>query len=149
MKVRNLIERKNRQLHTIEGHRSVDHAIDRMAGRQATALIAMAEKKPIGIFTKSDVYRCYLRDKATALSEVAVQEAMTANLIYARPDDDIGRMAAVMIEADIRHLPVIDGNCVIGLLELRDLAECRIASLDEEIHQLKDYIEDLHEAERD
>ena len=149
MKVRDLFEDKIRPLHIIEGHRSIDQAIDFMAGKQANALIVTENEKPIGIFTKSDVYRYYLRDKTKAFSKAAVQDAMTGDLIGAGPDDDIGRVMAIMIKAHIRHLPVIDNKKLIGLLALSDLIEHQIESLNEEINQLKDYIEDLHEAGRD
>ena len=84
--------------------------------------------------------------ETTALSDVAVQNAMTGNLIAADPEDEISRVMAVMIKADIKHLPVIKAGKLIGMLALNDLIEHRIDSLTEENHQLKDYIDALHEA---
>jgi signal-transduction protein with cAMP-binding, CBS, and nucleotidyltransferase domain len=55
----------------------------------------------------------------------------------------------MMIKSDIYHLPVMENKQIIGVLTLRDLFEFQIASLADEIHQLKDYIEDLHEAGQD
>jgi CBS domain-containing protein len=149
MKVRDLLGENIRPPHFIAGHRSVDHAIDFMASRQANALIVTDNEKPIGIFTKSDVYRYYLSNKTTPLTEIAVQDAMTDKLIAAKPEDDISRVRAIMIKADIRHMPVIEKKKLIGLLTLNDLTEQQIESLNDEIRQLKDYIEDLHEAGMD
>ena len=149
MKVRDLFGEKIRPVHTIAGHRSVDNAIDFMAAKQATALIVTQMEEPIGIFTDRDVFRCYQRNPDTALSEIAVQNAMTDKLIAAKPEDDISRVMAIMIKADIRHMPVIEENEFFGLLTLNDLTEQQIELLSEEIHQLKDYIDDLHEAGRD
>ena len=149
MKVRDLSKEKIRPVHTIAGHRSVDNAIDLMTGKQATALIVTKNEEPIGIFTERDVFRYFQRDKTTALSEVAVQNAMTDNLIAAKPEDDISRVMIIMIKADIRHMPVIKEKKLMGLLTLNDLTEHRIESLHAEIYQLKDYIEDLHEAGSD
>jgi IMP dehydrogenase len=149
MKVRDLFGEKIRPVHTIAGHRSVDNAIDMMTGKQATALIVTKNGEPIGIFTERDVFRCYQRNIKTALFEIAVQNAMTDNLIAAKPEDDNSRVIAIMIKADIRHLPVIENKKLIGLLTLNDLTEHQIQSLNDEIYQLKDYIDDLHDAGRD
>jgi len=92
---------------------------------------------------------CYLRNKSTALSEVALRNAMNDRLISAGPEDEINRVIAIMVKADIRHLPVIEDKNIIGMLTLNDLIEHQLDSLNAEICQLKDYIDDLHEAGRD
>ena len=148
MKVRDLLGEKVRPVHTIAGHRSVDNAIDIMTGKQATALIVMQNEEPIGIFTERDVFRCHQRN-IKDLSEIDLHEAMTDKLLSVSPEDDAGRLITIMIKADIRHAPVIEKNKLIGLLTLNDLTEQQIESLNDEIHQLQDYIDDLHEAARD
>lgn len=149
MKVRNLSKEKIRPVHTIAGHRSVDNAIEMMTCKQASALIVTKNEEPVGIFTERDAFRCYQRNIKTVLSEIAVQIAMTDNLITAKPEDDISRIMAIMIKADIRHMPIFKKKKLMGLLTLNDLTEQQIESLNDEIYQLKDYIEDLHEAGRD
>jgi predicted transcriptional regulator len=74
---------------------------------------------------------------------------MTARLITAGPADEVSRVITTMVQADITHLPVMAENKIIGMLTLNDLIERQLESLNDEIHQLKDYIEDLHEAGRD
>jgi IMP dehydrogenase len=147
--MRDLLKEKIRPVHTIAGHRNVANAIDHMIGKQATALIVTKNEEPIGIFTDRDVYRCYQRDIKAVLSEITVQNAMTDNLITARPEDDINRITAIMLKSDFRHIPVIEKEKFIGLLTLNDLTEHQIESLNDEIHQLKDYLDDLHDAGMD
>ena len=149
MKVRDLFADKIRPLHTIAYHRSVADAIDTMTGRQATALIVTKKEEPVGIFTARNILRCFQKNKTAALSEIAVQKAMTGHLIAAEPEDDTARIIAVMIKADIRQVPVIENKKLIGMLTLNDLTEHQAEALNDEILQLKDYIEDLHEAGRD
>ena len=149
MKMRDLLEEKIRPVNTIAGHRNVDNAIDLMIGKQVSALIVTKNEAPVGIFTERDVYRCYQKNIKTVLSEIAVQNAMTDNLITAKPEDDINRVMAIMIKADIRHIPVIEKKRFIGLVTLNDLTEHQIEFLKDEIHQLQDYIEDLHDAGMD
>jgi IMP dehydrogenase len=149
MKVRDLLNEKSRPVYTIGGQRSLEDAVRRMADKNASALIVTDNDRPIGIFAERDVFRHYLRNKSTALFETALRNAMTDRLITVGPEDEVSRVIAIMVQADITHLPVMAENKIIGMLTLNDLIERQLESLNAEIHQLKDYIEDLHEAGRD
>lgn len=149
MNINVLLKEKSRPVHTIAGNRSIGDAVSLMTGKQASALIVMENDQPIGIFAERDVFKLYLRDKHASLSETELGYAMTRKLIVADPEDEPGRMLALMMKADIKHLPVIEEKKVIGMLTLNDLIEHQIESLTDEIHQLRAYIEDLHEAGRD
>lgn len=149
MKVQDLLTEKNRAVLTIAGNRSVDDAVNLMAIKKAGALIVTENERPVGIFTERDVFRFYLADKTTPLSQTAVQDAMIARRMAAKPEDEISAVLAVMTTDDIRHMPVVEDNNIIGILTLNDLIAHQIESLTDEIQQLRDYIEDLHEAGRD
>ena len=143
------MKEKNRAVLTIAGNRSVDDAVNLMAIKKAGALIVTENERPVGIFTERDVIRFYLKNNTTALSQIAVQDAMTAKRITAKPEDEISAALTVMTRADISHMPVVEDNTIIGILILKDLVAHQIESLTDEIQQLRDYIEDLHEAGRD
>ncbi len=149
MKVHDLLREKARPVYTIASNQSVDDAVNLMTAKKTGALIVTQNGQPVGIFAQRDVFRYYLRDKTAVLSETALQKAMTNRLIVAQPEDDIERVTAMMMKADIRHLPIMKAEKIIGMLTLNDLIEHRLDSLTEEIHQLKDYIDDLHDAGRD
>jgi len=149
MKVQDLLTEKNRAVHMIAGNRSVDDAVSLMAIKKAGALIVTENERPVGIFTERDVFRFYLKDNTTALSQIALQDAMTAKRIAAKPEDEISAVLALMTRDDIRHMPVVEDDNIIGILTLNDLIAHQIESLTDEIQQLRDYIEDLHEAGRD
>jgi len=149
MKVHALLRKKSRPVHTIAGNQSIDDAVDLMARQKASALIVTENDQPVGIFAERDVFRLYLRDKRAALSETEVKNAMTRKMIVADSEEELSQVLALMVKADIKHLPVIEEKKVIGMLTLNDLIEHQIESLTDEIHQLKEYIEDLHEAGRD
>ena len=140
---------KNRAVLTIAGNRSVDDAVNLMAMKKAGALIVTENERPVGIFTERDVFRFYLADKTTPLSQTAVQDAMIAKRMAAKLEDEISAVLAVMTTDDIRHMPVVEDKNIIGILTLNDLIAHQIESLTDEIHQLREYIEDLHEAGRD
>ena len=149
MKVHALLRKKSRPVHTIAGNRSIGDAVRLMTDKKVSALIVTENDQPAGIFAERDVYRLYLRDKHAALSETELGNAMTRKLIVADLDDDLSQVLALMMKADIKHLPVIEEKQIIGMLTLNDLIEHQLESLNVEIHQLKDYIEDLHEAGMD
>ena len=149
MKVRDLFGENIRPIHTIASSRSVDEALRQMAEKKTSALIVIEDDQPVGIFAERDLFRYFLVDKTSALSEIDLHKAMTDKLIAASPEDDVGRLIAIMVKADIRHMPVIKKKKLVGLLTLNDLTEQQIESLNDEISQLKDYIEDLHEAGMD
>jgi CBS domain-containing protein len=149
MKVHALLRKKSQPVHTIAGSRSVGDAVNLMVRKKLSALIVTENDQPVGIFAHRDVFRLYLRDKRAALSETGLKNAMTRKLIVADPEDEPSQVLALMMKADIKNLPVIEEKKIIGMLTLNDLIEHQIQSLTDEIHQLKEYIEDLHEAGRD
>ena len=82
-------------------------------------------------------------------SEIILENAMTRDLMVAEPQDAVIAVMDRMMKADITHLPVMEEKRIIGMLTLKDLMAHQIEVLSDEIHQLKDYIADLHEAGQD
>ena len=146
MAVSDLLKKMGRSVFSMESDRNVDDAINALTANKVSALIVTENTRPVGIFAERDVLRTYLRDKAKSFADVRLGDAMTATLITAKPDDEIDTAMNVMLKAGIGHLPVIENEKVIGMLTARDLVEYRLTSLDDEMHHLKDYIADLHDA---
>jgi len=144
-----LLKDKARKVLTIASNQSVDDAICLMAAGKVSALIVTENDRPAGIFSEGDVYKSVLKIKSAAFSEISIEDAMTHNLLYAEPQDPITTVLDKMMAADIGHLPVIEDKKIVGMLTIRDLMEHQIDSLTDEIHQLEDYIADLHEAGQD
>ena len=140
---------RSRPVHTICSNRSVDDAVHLMAGKKASALIVMQNERPVGIFAERDVFRYYASEGNVEISTIPVQNAMTHKLIFAKPEDDIDAVMALMIKTDIKHMPVMEKDDIIGMLMLNDLIEHQIESLAAEIRHLREYIADLHDAGQD
>ena len=149
MEVLALLKDKARRLHTIASSQTVEDAICLMANVKVSALVVTENGQPAGIFSERDALHSYLINKSTAFSEIILENAMTRNLMVAEPKDAITAVMARMIKADIKHLPLIEEKKIVGMLTLKDLMQHQIDSLTDEIHQLKDYIADLHEAGQD
>ena len=149
MEVLALLMDKARRLHTIASSQTVEDAICLMANVKGSALLVTENGQPAGIFSEGDVFKSLLKNNSAAFSEIKLGNAMTRNLLLAEPKDPIMTVLDKMVEAGITHLPVIEEKKIVGMLTLKDLMKHQIDSLTDEIHQLKNYIADLHEAGQD
>ena len=103
----------------------------------------------MGIFSERDVFRAHIKDKAAAFTDIPLKDAMTPKMLVAKVEDEIGSVMSMMIQADIRHMPVMKEDEIVGMLTLHDLIEHQIGVLTDELHHLREYIEDLHHAGQD
>ncbi len=140
MKVRDLLDSKGKEIVSIGVDKSVEEAIRTMHARKISAIMVMEGQKTAGIFTERDVVRCYIASNGKSFKDIPVKEAMIKDLIVAVPDDDVLNISSIMIEKNIRHLPVVDHGRVIGMLSIRDIIQTHVKKLTSEIHYLKDYI---------
>jgi len=144
-----LLKDNARRVYTIASSQTVEDAIYLMAGRKVSALLVTENDQPAGIFSEEDLFKSLLEKKSAAFSEIKLETAMTRNLLLAKPEDPIGAVLSKMVVADINYLPVIEEKKIIGILTLKNMMKHQIDALIDEIHQLKDYIADLHEAGQD
>jgi len=139
MTVKELLETKGKDVVSIESGNTVEDAIRSMNSRKISALMVMEDGKPVGIFTERDVVRCYVNN-GNSFSAVSLKDAMTQNIIVADPDEELCNIMSVMIQKNIRHLPVLEQGKLVGMLSIRDIVQTQIGNLRSEIHYLKDYI---------
>ena len=140
---------KVRPVYTIAGHQTIDDAVHLMTAKKVSALVVTETGNPIGMFAERDVYRLYVKERIGGIFNIPVKDAMTHRLIVARPEDDIDALVALMIKSDIKHIPVMGEDGLIGMLTLNDLIEFQIESLADEILYLREYIADLQDAGQD
>ncbi len=140
MKVRDLLDSKGKDIVSIDVNSSVDDAIRSMNARKISAIMVTEQGKTVGIFTERDVVRSYISSDGKSFKEAKVRDAMVTNLIVAVPDDELNDISSIMVEKNIRHLPVLDNGRVIGMLSIRDIIQTQVKKLTSEIHYLRDYI---------
>jgi CBS domain-containing protein len=140
MKVRDLLDSKGRDIVSIDVDSSVDDAIRSMNARKISAIMVTEQGKTVGIFTERDVVRGYIQSGGKSFKDVKVREAMVTNLIVAVPDDELSDISAIMVEKNIRHLPVLHNGRVIGMLSIRDIIQTQVKKLTADLHYLRDYI---------
>jgi CBS domain-containing protein len=110
----------SRDLLTVEVGLSIVEMAQRMADRNVGAVLVLDAGRLAGIMTERDLMRAV----AAGLHDGAVVgEWMTADPDTIAPDDTIEHAAVLMIHGGYRHLPVVDGDDVVGVLSIRDLVQ--------------------------
>ena len=140
MKARNLLDAKGKDVVSIDTGSSVEDAIRVMNSRKISAMMVTEQSKSKGIFTERDLVKCYLAHEGKSFKHIMLKDVMTTDLIVAQMDDDLNDIMSVMVEKNIRHLPVIEGGNIIGMLSIRDVIQTQVGKLTSEIHYLKDFI---------
>jgi IMP dehydrogenase len=141
MKVRNLLETKRKAVTTIDGGKTVEDAIRVMHRKKIGAVIVVEKKETAGIFTERDIVRLYMTRKMDRrFRETPVREAMTRKLVVAELDDALCDIMAIMVDMNIRHLPVVDKGKIVGMLSSRDIIQAQVGTYHSEIHHLKNLI---------
>jgi CBS domain-containing protein len=137
--IKDLLKIKNKNIWTIEPGATVYDAISEMANKQIGALVVSEDKKVIGIITERDYARkVILQDKSS--KDTLVREIMTERVIYVKPDQKIEDCMALMTKKHIRHLPVLDGDRLVGMISIGDVVKTLISEKEFLIDQLTRYI---------
>lgn len=136
---------KGRQVWSIAPTASVYEAIARMSDKGVGALLVLSESHLIGIISERDYARkVILKDRSSKATRV--RDIMTDRVTVAGPRDTVEQAMRLMTEHHIRHLPVLDGDNVVGMVSIRDLVNWTITAHEETIGHLQDYIEGKYPA---
>ena len=137
--VRQLLDRKGRQVFAIPPGAAVLDAIRLMAERHVGALLVMEGDRLAGIVSERDYARkVILLGRSSA--DTPVREIMTAAVITVQPETPVEACMQIMTERRVRHLPVIEGGRVVGMVSIGDLVKAVIAEQQQHIEQLESYI---------
>jgi CBS domain-containing protein len=125
------------RLVTVSPDATVSDAIAKMVAAGVGSVAVTEESRLVGILTERDILR--LASEGAPFDRVPVHQAMTASVVTISPDADVVAAARLMGERQIRHLPVVEGENVLGVVGIRDvlgvLAERLWRSQDEEAHE--------------
>ena len=137
--VSQLLQAKGREIHSIAPDARVFEALKLMADRNVGALVVTEGSRLAGIFSERDYARkVILLGKSS--HDIAVREIMTAKVITVRPAQTVAECLEQMTAKRIRHLPVVEGERLLGVLSIGDLVKEVIAEQEATIKQLESYI---------
>jgi CBS domain-containing protein len=135
-----LIEnKKQKEVISIAPHRPVIDALIILAEYKIGALVVMEKDKMVGIFSERDYAReVVLKGKSSKVT--TIEEVMTKNVLVGHAKDTFEKAMSIMTENHIRHLPIMDGHNVIGMLSLGDVAKEMIVYQKNLIKELESYV---------
>ncbi len=137
--VHDLLGAKPPVVWTVEPDTSVYDALQLMADKDIGAVLVLENGTLVGIFSERDYARkVVLRGKTSR--ETTVGELMTRVLFYVTPRQTIEECLALMTEKRVRHLPVLDGTRLVGVVSIGDVGKAIISEQRTTIHHLESYI---------
>jgi CBS domain-containing protein len=138
--VSELLKNRSQALWHVHPDDTVFDALKLLAEREVGALMVMEEGKLVGVISERDYTRkVALQGKSS--KETKVADIMTKNVFVVTPDTRTRTCMALMSEKRIRHLPVVEGDTVIGMISIRDIMDDIIADHEFTISQLEAYIQ--------
>ncbi|MGH7493321.1 MAG: CBS domain-containing protein, partial [bacterium] len=137
--VSQLLNAKGQEVWSVTPDTSVYDALVLMAEKNCGALIVLEEGKLVGIFSERDYARKIIL-KGKASKDTAVSEIMSTQIVFLRPEHSIDECMALMTAKRVRHLPVLTGDKVVGMISIGDVVKAIISEQEFTIKQLENYI---------
>jgi CBS domain-containing protein len=140
MTISAIIARREGGVISINSAATVRDAVALLADKRIGALPVVEDGRVVGIFSERDVIHAVARRGGEAL-ETPVGDLMTAPAVTVQPSQDVLGALGLMTRRRIRHLPVLDGDSVVGFVSIGDLVKYRIDRIEAEASALRDYIQ--------
>ena len=137
--IRQVLDQKGRGIWSIHPDVTVFDAIAKMAEKDVGSLVVMDGEKLVGIITERHYARNVVLKGKTSLT-TPVRDIMVRRIVVARPDQSVEQCMVLMSEERVRHLPVLEGGKIIGIVSIGDLVKSTIGDQKFTIDQLEHYI---------
>jgi CBS domain-containing protein len=143
MRVSQLLASKSPDFWSVGPNATVFQALEMMAAKNVGALLVMDGPRLAGIFSERDYARKVVLEGRTS-RETPVRDIMSKKVVCVTPAQTIDDCMALMTDKRIRHLPVIDGDEVLGVISVGDVVKAVISDQTFTISQLEHYITGTH-----
>jgi CBS domain-containing protein len=135
-----LLEAKGREVYSVAPGASVIEAIRQMAERHIGALVVLEEGRLVGILSERDYARKVVLNGRNSAS-TAVREIMSSPVITVAPEKTVDDAMRLMTARRVRHLPVVRGDKLVGVVSIGDLVKAVIEDQRHTIEDLRSYIQ--------
>ncbi len=137
--IQQVLNNKGSEVKSVSPDTDTKVAIKLMAKSGISSLLVIENDQVLGIFSDKD-FTCKVVAEDRLSQDIPISEVMTTPVCAIRPDQNIEDAMSVMTEKRIRHLPVMDGDKLIGLVSIGDLVKSIIKEQQDTIEQLEHYI---------
>ena len=144
MKVKDFLNNRHRPVIKIGPNKTIHDAVKKLVKHNIGALpVCNSKGVMLGIITERDLLKfCSLI--AAEIHNAKVQDVMTKAVAIGIPEDDVDYVMATMTQKGIRHLPIMDGLKLVGMISARDLVEIQLEESKADIRYLDEYINILN-----
>jgi CBS domain-containing protein len=134
-----LLKHKGRLIYSVPPDAPVLEAIKEMAEHGVGALLVMQNERLMGVVSERDYARKVIL-LGRSSNETRVSQIMSTPVLTVRPDQSVNECMRIMTESRVRHLPVLEGERVVGVLSIGDLVRAVLEEQQQTIEQLEQYI---------
>ena len=142
MTIAAILQTKGSEVLTVDCVTTVRDAVTLLAERKIGALPVVRDGRVAGIMSERDIIYC-LRSDGAAVLDWPVERIMSAPAITVEPTGDILGALSLMTRRRIRHLPVVEGEALVGLVSIGDLVKFRMDKIEAEAEAMLNYIQSV------
>lgn len=140
MKISAILKEKGFKVVTLRSDTSLEEALKALAKNRIGAVVVFdAQDQIAGVFSERDSVRALANEGASALKR-EISHLMTRKVVSCSGDDDLDRALELMTKGRFRHLPVVEGGQLSGIISIGDVVKYKIASTESEAEALREYI---------
>ncbi len=139
MYVKDILGGKGDEVFTVRRDTTVVELTKVLVSRRIGAAVVADGDTVIGVVSERDIVHC-IAELGSSAADCAVADVMTTDVQTVSPDTTIDEVMGLMTRRRIRHLPVLEDGNLAGIVSIGDVVKNRIASVEREASQLRDYI---------
>jgi CBS domain-containing protein len=139
MTVRAILDTKGHHILNVEPEAALAAAVKILGERKIGAVLVMSRGRIEGILSERDIVRV-LAERGAAVLDEPVSSVMTRKVVSCRQNDTVAAIMEIMTLGKFRHLPVVEGDRVVGLISIGDIVKWRVQEYENEQEALRTYI---------
>ena len=137
MTIDSILRRKGTDVTTIAPEASVKRAADWLSAKNIGALVVTRESAVLGLITEREIVHAFSR-YGEAAGSMTVKEVMQHGVTAVSPDENVNRVMKLMTHHRVRHMPVLRGGQLVGIVSIGDIVKYRLEDLELETNVLRD-----------